>query len=130
MKLAMGYDVTHLQEVRGNLTQMNHFFNRFKSSHWMVFNPHAHDGSGGTVSLYKKVTFASAKPRQLILVKGRVAFAWFTFGRRSGRSATFGNVHDFVFSLADWMRTGRFIGACRESSGLADESLFMDFWGL
>ena len=75
----------------------------------MIFRPHAHDGSGGTVSLYKKITSGSVKPRQLILVKGRVAFAWFTFGRRSGRSATFGNVHDFAFSLTDWIRTRQFI---------------------
>jgi hypothetical protein len=105
----MGYDVTHLQEVHGNLTQMYHFFNRFKSSHWLVLNPHAHDGSGGAVSLYKRITFGSVKPRQLILVKGRVAFAWFAFGRRLGRSATFRNIHDFAFSLTDWIRTRKFI---------------------
>ena len=54
MKLARDYDVTHLQEVRGSLTQMNHFFNRFKSTHWMIFNPHTHDGNGGPASMYKK----------------------------------------------------------------------------
>jgi len=92
-KLAMGF--THLQEVHGNLTQMSHFFNRFKSFHWMVFNPHAHDGSGGTVSLYKKMTFWQRQARQLILVKGRVAFAWFTFGRRSGRSLAMFTIQRF-----------------------------------
>jgi len=103
-KLAMGYDVTHLQ-----VTQMSHFCNHFKSTHWMISNPHAHDGSGGTVSLYKKITFGSTKPRQRILVKGRVAFALFALDKQSSRSSTFGNIHDFAFTMTDWLKTEKFI---------------------
>ena len=79
---------------------MNHFFNRFKSTH---------DGSGGTVSLYKKITFGSTKPRQRILVKGRVAFAIFALDRKFSRSSTSGNVHVFAFSMVDWLKTKKFI---------------------
>ena len=97
--LAKGYDAIHLQEVHGNRTRIVLFFSPYyKETHWLVYNPHAHDGSGGTVSMYKKFTFGKKAQKQAILVRGRVAFAWFS---RNSKSQAFGNVHDFAFSVAD-----------------------------
>jgi len=78
----------------------------------------------------KKLRFGSAEPRQRILVKGRVAFAWFTFCRRSGRSAPFGNVHDFAFSLADCIRTKRLIAGGVDKALVSPIHFLMDVWRL